>query len=443
MSRLTQEPIKVNGDNSEIGNLLKEYEPIIEQIRQQLRTPGEQKGEIVVLTGTTGSLGIHLLEALLSNATIRHVYCLNRRANAAELHEAKTIGWKSQLPAQSNRVTFLQAGLDQPNLGLEEKEYEALCSTATIIIHNAWTVNFMLPLKAYRSQLDGLVNLFRLAASRSDPPKLQYISSISSVMQLMRVSSASSIPEEVVHNFNAAAHDVGYAKSKLVAELLCDAAAQKLNIPVSFVRVGQIAGAVGEGVNAVWNMTEWLPSLVITSISLGVLPDRLGAEFDQMDWVPVDLVSRVLVELGVGPSSPAARTAIVAVDTPQGAEVFNLLNPNKASWKALVPAVVSSVKKYAGRDITLVTAEEWLEKLEEIMDTFSGDDVADLVREYPALRLQEFYERILLNDEKTIVWDLGGATSRSDTLNSMSAVGQEWVESWVEGWVRELQESAK
>jgi thioester reductase-like protein len=205
------------------------------------------------------------------------------------------------LPHQRDRVTFLQATLSDANLGLEEKTYETIRSSATLIIHNAWTVNFILPLKAFRSQFDGLNNLFRLTASCSDPPKLLYISSISSVAQLPRVTSTPSIPEQVVHESNAP-YEIGYAKSKLVSELLCDSAAQTLGIPVSFVRVGQIAGPVGEGVNATWSTAEWLPSLVVTAISLGLLPEDLGPELDQVDWVPVDLLSEVLLELGAGVS---------------------------------------------------------------------------------------------------------------------------------------------
>ncbi|KAF2446773.1 NRPS-like enzyme [Karstenula rhodostoma CBS 690.94] len=424
----TDETSKVNQEVSEIDSLLKEYEPLITQIGQQPRTTGERQGEVAVLTGSTGSLGIHLLQALLSNPAISHVYCLNRRANAEEIHETKTQGWESKLPQQSKRVTFLQATLHDLNLGLEEKTYETIRSTATLIIHNAWTVNFILPLKAFRSQFDGLTNLFRLAGSRSDPPKLLYISSISSVAQLPRVTSSLSIPEKVVRDSNAP-YEIGYAKSKLVSELLCDAAAQTLDIPVSFARVGQIAGAVGEGVDATWSTAEWLPGLVVTSISLGLLPEDLGAELNQVDWVPVDLLSKVLLELGTG-SSPKTSN--------NGAEVFNLLNPKTTSWKELIPAVVSGVEKHTGKVLGVVPAGDWLEKLQEVVDNFSGDDAADLVRKYPAVRLQEFYEARLLASEKAIKWDLDRATSHSATLNSMPAIGGDWVEKWVERWIRDM-----
>jgi thioester reductase-like protein len=425
---------KIKNENSEIDSLLKEYEPLISQIGQQPRTTGGSKDEVAVLTGSTGSLGVHLLEALLSNPSISHIYCLNRRANAEEVHATKTQGWDSKLPHQRDRVTFLQATLSDANLGLEEKTYETIRSSATLIIHNAWTVNFILPLKAFRSQFDGLNNLFRLTASCSDPPKLLYISSISSVAQLPRVTSTPSIPEQVVHESNAP-YEIGYAKSKLVSELLCDSAAQTLGIPVSFVRVGQIAGPVGEGVNATWSTAEWLPSLVVTAISLGLLPEDLGPELDQVDWVPVDLLSEVLLELGAGSSPRASTKSAVSGNTGHGAEVFNLVNPKSASWKELVPAILSSIEKRTGKVLKPVSASVWLEKLQEIVDDFSGDNAADLVRVYPAIRLQEFYEERLLNSEGAIKWDLDRAKSKSGVLSKMPAVGSEWIDKWVEGWI--------
>ncbi|KAF9737834.1 hypothetical protein PMIN02_001133 [Paraphaeosphaeria minitans] len=419
---------KFTHEVSEINSLLEEYEPVITQIGQQARSAGESKGEIAVLTGSTGSLGTHLLDSLLSNPAISHIYCLNRRENAKKIHATKTQGWDSKFSQQGDRVTFLQAALHEPNLGLEQKTYETIRSTATLIIHNAWTVNFILPLKAFRSQFDGLLNLFRLAGSRSDPPRLLYISSISSVAQLPRVSSALSIPEEVVRDSNAP-YEIGYAKSKLVSELLCDAAARTLDISVYFARVGQIAGAVGEGVDAAWSTAEWLPGLVVTSISLGLLPDDLGAELNQVDWMPVDLLSKVLLEFGTvsWPEKPIS-----------GAEVFNLLNPKATSWKELIPAIVSSVEKHNGKVLNVVSASDWLEKLQEVVDNFSGEHAAELVRMYPGVRLQEFYEARLLDSENAINWDLDRARSQSATLNGMPAIGKDWIDRWIGQWIKEM-----
>lgn len=61
----------------------------------------------------------------------------------------------------------------------------------------------------------------------------------------------------------------GYARSKFLAELLCDTAAHELRIPVdvpvTIARVGQVAGAMHQQ-GGEWNRNEWLPSLVLGSL---------------------------------------------------------------------------------------------------------------------------------------------------------------------------------
>lgn len=418
-------------EKSEIGALLKEYEPVIEQIATQPHSARSQDVEVVILTGSTGSLGNYLLSALLSNPSISHVYCLDRRANAEEIHKAKMKTSNSLLTSEKHRVTFLQAALDQTNLGLPQETYDAITTKATLILHNAWTVNFMLPLPSFRSQFDGLINLFRLTSAQSSPANLLYISSISSVAQLPSVSPSLSIPEEVIRDFNAP-YEIGYAKSKLVSELLCDVAARKLNIPVYFARVGQIAGAVeGEPVTS-WNMAEWLPSLVVTSMSLGALPEDLGAELNKVDWIPVDMLAQALVEMGTNLKGEKESGGSL------GAQAFNVSNPRQTSWKELVPSVVASVKKYAGKEIRTVPAEEWLEKLQETSEAFFADDVVDLGRTHPGIKLQEFYEARMGDGQKAIEWEMANATGKSKRLASMSPVSGDWVDKWVKGWVKEL-----
>lgn len=406
----------------ELSILLKEYEPVIGLIPRASSTPGIQEGEVVILTGSTGSLGAHLLSALLSNPNISHVYCLNRRANAAEIHKSAI---------NPDRVTFLQAAFDKADLGLSQSTYALLSSRVTLIIHNAWTVNFVLPLHTFRPQFNGLVNLFRFAASGHAPIKLFLISSISSVAQLPSSSSSPSIPEEVVRDLSAP-YEIGYAKSKLIAELLCDAAAQKLGFPVSFARVGQIAGSVeGEGA-AVWNTAEWLPSLVITSMHLGVLPDDLGAELNKIDWVPADILARALVELGTCLSGSDSGDTTAS----SGALAFNVLNPKPTSWEALLPNIISSVKNHTGKSLDLVPAEIWLERLKEVGESFTAQNTTSLLQTHPAIKLQEFYEARMTGGQKAIEWQMARTISKSTTLEGMSAVGGEWVDKWVQGWAK-------
>lgn len=73
----------------------------------------------------------------------------------------------------------------------------------------------------------------------------------------------------------------GYGESKWVAEMILHAAAKATTLRPMVVRVGQICG----GLNGAWNTSDWVPSIVKSSIALGCLPDVKGVckshrEFD-------------------------------------------------------------------------------------------------------------------------------------------------------------------
>lgn len=88
----------------------------------------------VILTGSTGSLGSYLLDALLSNNKVRRVFCLNRSADARErqIRDNKARGLKEDL--LSGRVEFLQADLAKDRFGLPDVTYDELLENTTHII---------------------------------------------------------------------------------------------------------------------------------------------------------------------------------------------------------------------------------------------------------------------------------------------------------------------
>ncbi len=61
---------------------------------------------------------------------------------------------------------------------------------------------------------------------------------------------------------------LGYSESKWVAEKLLSTASNITPLQSVSIRVGQVTG----GASGAWNSTEWFPSLVRTSVSLGCLP---------------------------------------------------------------------------------------------------------------------------------------------------------------------------
>ena len=113
--------------------LLEKYSADFKRVFPDAIARGETKDEAlhtVVVTGTTGRLGSHLLAQLLARSDVAHVYALNRPApGAAESLEARSRAafrlWGLDEGLLSNgKVSLLTSDLARRKCGLEEAIYE-------------------------------------------------------------------------------------------------------------------------------------------------------------------------------------------------------------------------------------------------------------------------------------------------------------------------------
>lgn len=76
-----------DGSSTErLATVLDDFSRKIDGIPSRKKTPTlsvSTAGATVLLTGTTGAVGLYVLETLMSNPGIEHVYCLNRTADAS------------------------------------------------------------------------------------------------------------------------------------------------------------------------------------------------------------------------------------------------------------------------------------------------------------------------------------------------------------------------
>jgi len=116
----------------------------------------DHEKEVIVLTGATGALGAHILNAYRSCERVSKVYCLVRGADEHAAREriskALTQRGLEGLPsssAKNEKVVVLQAQLSGSHLGLSDEMYETLARQATAIVHVAWAVNFRMRLQSF------------------------------------------------------------------------------------------------------------------------------------------------------------------------------------------------------------------------------------------------------------------------------------------------------
>ncbi|KAI1135705.1 acetyl-CoA synthetase-like protein [Hypoxylon sp. FL0543] len=415
------------------------------------RTP-----QTVVLTGSTGSLGTYLLAALqaLPESRVRRIFCLNRAADAPA-KQAAALKSRGLPPADeaSGRVVFLTVpDFGAPLLGLARADYDALLHEATAIIHNAWPVNFLLPLRSFEPSVAGLASLLELAHNGARRPALHFVSSISAAM-----GAARRVPEAVLRDPGELALRQGYARSKYVGERLLDAYARATGRKAAVLRVGQVAGPVALG--GAWNAWEWFPSLVRSARHLGALPRSLGTS-SRVEWVPVDELARIILEVvdDVATNDNDDDNAGNAKGGKSaGARVYNLVNPTPVPFSDLLPALKE--KGIAEREISF---EDWIAALERSSHEPAARK-AVAAGDNPAVKLLDFYKSLVPRKRKRgadgelkgangqadgsgaagsaegggeddYTWMVDNTLRASPTARALKPVNTEWVKLWVERW---------
>ncbi|KAI1118275.1 hypothetical protein F5Y14DRAFT_258240 [Nemania sp. NC0429] len=396
-------PIKSNTTN-DVRDLLVKYEA---QISSMLGDR-HKKSQIVVLTGSTGFLGSYILSALLARDEVKMVYCLSR-SSSSQASQISSFEAKGLPELQTSRVRFLQADLAKVNLGLAADEYTTLKAESTTIIHNAYAVNFLMPVTSFEPQIQSLLNILKLAQDSVRDPAVLFISSIAAAFP---ASGDRSVVEEAVLDTKEAGSiaQQGYGQSKFVCEKLMEGYVSSGGGKGAILRVGQVAGPLeGPGV---WNAREWAPSMLLSSKYLGVAPASLGRA--KVAWIPVDVLGQIVSELMDDIAGRGSRDAIV----------YNVMNPLTTSWEELLPAV----KKVVPETVPLA---DWIERLETSQGT--GSHVLD---ENPGVKLIDFYKQAFLDGDegRDVVIEKRNLVMGSRTARELSPVKAEHLAKWMKGW---------
>ncbi|KAK7927484.1 hypothetical protein PG985_004482 [Apiospora marii] len=362
----------------------------------------------IVLTGSTGSLGSYLLDALYHSPRVAGIVCLNRGSDSADRQRRASGGRGLTSDWDESRVTFLEADLSAPLLGLYPAVYQRLQTETTHVIHNQWPVNFHWPVACFEPHIRGVRNLVDLCLVTRHDALLFFVSSISAVAAW---SEPGPVPEAPVRNMAAAT--MGYGQAKLVSEQILERAVAYSGLRAANCRIGAVAGPIVRP-EGLWNRHEYIPALINSSVYLGLLPKEFPGR-DCVDWLPVDKVAPILLEiLDSLEKSPGPADAPLPV--------YHVSNPNTTSWATLVEYVRGQVA------LPKVAFATWLKHLEENSREFLQD-----VDKNPAIKLTDFYERISEGNSQVRL-ETSKAEGASETLRSTGAVNADWVARWMRQW---------
>lgn len=205
----------------------------------------------------------------------------------------------------------------------------------------------------------------------------------------------------------------GYGESKTIASSLLERATKVCGISGTVVRLGQVAGPVNRN-EGCWNKQEWLPSLIESSKYLGMLPQNLPL-LDEVDWIPVDVLADVLVELALSPERHQDRSSQL--------RYLNVANPAITSWSSLVPVVQTKL----GKQTEVVSYTDWLIALKS-----SAEGPRN-----PALKLLEFFKGLQQGERdgsQQTRLDTTKAKSGSATLRKLGEVTPDMMNHWLQQW---------
>ncbi|KAG5915209.1 hypothetical protein E4U42_000099 [Claviceps africana] len=384
------------------------------------------EGQTILVTGTTGSLGACLLDILCKLPRVKSVVALNRGQDGGASRQPG-INSDRGLTTDFSKVTFLSCDLSKPDWGVGKTWYHDLLETCDRIIHNAWPVHFHLSVSTFEPHVRGVRHLVDFSAKAKKQVPIVFVSSIGSIHGWTRPEA---VPEQQLADPKMAV--MGYGLSKAAGSLILDAAFAQSGVPSASVRVGQIAGSRGE--KGRWNPQELVPSMIASSVHMGVLPSDLGT-MDVVDWMPVEDVAGALLDL-------AGITQTKDLSDVGG--YFHLTNPHRVPWRDVAVAIQDF---YGDRIHRLVSLEAWCQALEGTAEAADFDgagagagvatvDKARLDRN-PAVKLLDTIRGWVQGKaagKRPVFFETKRLVAQSRTAGGMEAVSAELVKRWCGQW---------
>ncbi|KAK1754172.1 hypothetical protein QBC47DRAFT_302774 [Echria macrotheca] len=373
---------------------------------------------VVILTGSTGSLGTHILYELLKSSQISRIHCLNRSQDAATRQKQLLSSLRpgAQIANSLQKAEYHTADFSQQHLGLTKAVYDDLLASAQVFIHNAWPVDFNKSLEEFEGMIRGTRTVVDFAMEAKFDLRVIYVTSVAGVMNWgavrTEVGDELVIPERFEPD-NSLPAKQGYGESKHVASCILNAGAKRMDLNITLIRSGQLSGPKDS--TWVWAQHEWFPSLIRTSKVLGKLPNSLG-QHDIVDWVPVDVAGQAVLELSL--QAPRQLGEV---------NCFNMVNPRTAKWGDLA----LEIKQYfnsKGEEMEVVTLQEWMKELKEVG---MSKDLGELCHQYPAFKLLDFFQG-LENNVGKLRFATTLAEEYSPTMRKLEATDGNLMRKWLE-----------
>ncbi|KAJ7443002.1 putative aminoadipate reductase [Mycena latifolia] len=392
------------GHKAAIEGMIGKYSQGFDQAIAQPEMVSSSGGAVVLLTGSTGGLGSHLLEMLLSLPAVERVYAFNRMGKAPSSNRQTEAFIDRALDTNllsSEKLVYLEGDTSKPDLGVPADVYTKLRDTITVVIHNAWTLDFNKSLSTFEPHVKGTRNLIDLARRSPSASTVRFLFTSSIASAQGWDQKLGPFPEELQLDADVAVGN-GYGESKYVSERILAAS----GLQGTSFRIGQVSGAA---TNGAWSTTDWVPAIVKSSIALGSFP---SSPTSSIAWISPEAVARTIVD------------AALCTERPPFA--LNLVHPRPVSWDT----IISNMARIANRK--LIPFAEWVRQLEARAARATPEDIKNI----PGIKLLDFFTAVTAGGGST-EFSTVKAQELSSAIRSVEPLGMEDVERWMQYWSEE------
>lgn len=254
---------------------------------------------IVLITGVTGFLGIHLLKDLLLNDNVKKIYCIirNKINLSGKKRLQKMIDYyfnsnENLLELMEQKISILNGDITKEQLGLDKKSYLEISQNVTTVINSAANVrHFVKPEQIRKDNVQSVNNLIDFCGNKKS---FAHISTLS-IAGFEGDFTKNKVFDENTLFIEQDFNNNPYLVSKFEAEKNILEATNKKGLNAIIFRLGNIMPRSKDGVfqiNAEQNV--FLASLKAIIDAKVIAKDFLGIK---LEFSPVDECSNIILKL--------------------------------------------------------------------------------------------------------------------------------------------------
>ena len=255
-----------------------------------LNVAPRKEGGNILLTGSTGYLGSHILHELLTK-TDKKIYCLIR--SPEKFDNIMQEYFKGGMEPYRDRIQLIVGDISQDNLGLEQNEYDALIDDVSEVVNSAANVKHYSNIEdSIGVNITGVKNLLDFCAASG--AKYHHMSTLSvSGIGLTKQNGASEFTEDNL-DIGQRYEENQYVWTKYIAELYIEQYKKK-GVSVSTYRFGGITERSTDGLFQFNEEENGIKAIANVVKELGVV----SRELEEMEFqiMEVDKCAEAVVSL--------------------------------------------------------------------------------------------------------------------------------------------------